>query len=292
MYTQMKVSIGILTHRSPVTLFNTFLSYQASGLLECTDDIFCIIQPSDKQDQEVECCNHFQVRAVVEKENGMMAWGIKRVFEEAKYENVLFLESDFRCLRQKETIQNLLSYALQVLETKEADVVRLRSLKKAGHPLQINHFKGNELSSPDHIRQLYVCTHYLEHPEDSFPDAISVVKRNPLIYRMSSKHCVYTNNPTLVTKEFFTQSILPYIQFGKHLEPEIDTDWATKYTHTIYITEGLFTHVRLDGHEGKNCWCCPRRYGGTSDISSCICCRGEHYDPKPFQESDISEALA
>jgi hypothetical protein len=283
----MNLSIGILTHRSPITLFNTLMSYQASGLLKQTDDVFCIIQPSDKQDQEVDCCNQFGVRPVVQQENGMMAWGIKQVFEEARNELVLFLECDFRCLTSPEKTKALLNYAVQVLQTKEADVVRLRSLKKAGHPLQIQHFQGNELASEDHKRQLYVCTHYLENPEVVFPDYISVVQRIPLVYKMTSKYCVYTNNPTLVSKEFFRQSILPYIQFGKHLEPEIDTDWANKYNHTIYITEGLFTHVRLDGHEGKNCWCCPTRYGGSSDISNCLCCKGTRYDPQAFDEGDL-----
>lgn len=283
----MNISIGILTHRSPITLFNTFLSYEASGLLKCTDDIFCIIQPSDKQDQEVECCNQFGVRPVVEKENGMMAWGIKRVFEEAKYDYVLFLEGDFRCLRSFEKTNALLKYSLDVLSKQEADVIRLRSLQKAGHPLQIQHFQGKELSSEDYKRQLYVCTHYLDHPDEVFPEYISLVQKDPRVYKMSSKHCVYTNNPTLISKDFYRQNILPYIQFGRHLEPEIDFDWANKFNHKIYITEGLFTHVRMDGHEGKNCWCCPTKYGGASDTSNCSCCKGMRYDPQSFDDGDM-----
>lgn len=283
----MKISIGILTHRSPVTLFNTFLSYKASGLLDCTDDIFCIIQPSDKQDQEVECCNQFQVRAVVETENGMMAGGIKRVFEEAKYENILFLESDFRCTTAKSITKDILEYAISVIHSKETDIVRLRSLVYPGHPIQAKSFIGKELIDDDHAGQLYLCTHYLAEPEKKFPEYISLVKENPRVYKMSSKHCVYTNNPTITSKAFFTKNIFPYIEVGKHLEPEIGIDWKHKFSHSIYITQGIFTHVRLDGHEGKGCWCCPMRYGGTSDISNCICCRGNRYDPQSFKESDI-----
>ena len=99
---------------------------------------------------------------------------------------------------------------------------------------------------------------------------------------MSSKHCVYTNNPTIISKSFFKSNILPYVEFGKHLEPEIDLDWKQKYDHRIYITQGIFTHARLDGHECKGCDCCPRRYGGVADTSDCICCEGKPMNPKPF----------
>ncbi len=287
----MNLSIGILTHRSPVTLYNTFLSYKASGLFDCIDDIFCVIQPSDKSHQELAVCSYFDVRSVIESENGMMAWGIKRIFEEANYDNVLFLESDFRCIVSKEIVKDMLGYAVKSISTKETDVIRLRSLKYPGHPIQAKSFIGKELLDSNNRRQLYLCTHYLREPEKQFPEHISVVKENPNVYKMSSKHCVYTNNPTIVSKSFYMKHILPYIQFGTHLEPEIELDWHTKYDHTIYITQGIFTHIRLDGHEGKNCWCCPVKYGGISDRSTCICCQDQIYNPKEFEETDIFDTL-
>jgi hypothetical protein len=287
----MNLSVGILTHRSPVTLYNTILSYKVSGLLDLVDDVFCVIQASDKSHQEAAVCSFFQVRAVLLPDNGMMAWGIKRVFEEAKHEAVLFLESDFRCLVSTQITKDMLSYALKTILSDEANIIRLRSLKYPGHPIQAKSFIGKETMDEDHLRQLYLCTHYLAEPEKTFPDYITLVHESPRVYKMSSKNCVYTNNPTMMTKRFYTNNILPYIQFGKHLEPEIDVDWNTKYDHTIYITQGIFTHVRLDGHEGKNCWCCPIQFGGESDISTCVCCRGETYNPKVFEESDLYEFL-
>jgi hypothetical protein len=218
-----------------------------------------------------------------------MAWGIKQVFEEAKYENILFLECDFRCYEKKNIVETYLNYAVSCIESKEADIVRLRSLKRPGHPIQALNFKGNELKSYDHLRQLYLCTHYLDEPQISFPGFISLVKyENPRVYKMSSQHCVYTNNPTITSKRFFNKNILPYVSFGKHLEPEIDSDWANKYDHKIYITSGLFTHVRMDGHEGKNCRCCPPKYGGICSISlECPCCIGQIYNPLPFEEDCV-----
>ena len=42
-----ELTIGILSYNSPKTLYNTLQSYKYSGLLEYTDDIICVIQPSD-----------------------------------------------------------------------------------------------------------------------------------------------------------------------------------------------------------------------------------------------------
>ena len=253
-------------------------------VISTKNDFFCIIQPSDKSFLEEEICYKFSVKPIVVPENGMMAWGIKKVFETACHENVLFLESDFRCLEPTDVVLECLTQSLKFLETRDADIVRLRSLKNPGHPIQALNLKGNELKNSDHIRQLYLCTHYLENPHKTFPEHIQLILDSPRVYKMSSSNCVYTNNPTITTKRFFYSEIFPYIKFGCHLEPEIDVDWATK-NHKIFITNGLFTHVRLDGHEGKNCSCCPVKYGGISDISLyCVCCKGTIYDPPFFKK--------
>jgi hypothetical protein len=287
----MNLSVGILTHRSPITLENTLVSYKESGLLDLVDDIYCIIQPSDKANQELCVCIYYGVRPVLEEKNGMMAWGIKRVFEEAKHEYVLFLESDFRSLYKKEIIKTMLDYAIHVLSNKEADVIKLRSLKRPGHPNQSRLFDGKETMDDDHLGQLYFCTNYLEEPEKKFPEYVSLVQDKPRVYKMSSKNCVYSNNPNITSKEFFKSNILPYVEFGKHLEPEIGIDWKRKYNHIIYIPQGIFAHVRLDGHEGKGCWCCPVEYGGVADTSNCICCEGKPMNPLPFSAEDLLEEL-
>jgi hypothetical protein len=284
----MNLSAGILTYRSPVTLKNTLLSYKANGLLEIIEDIFCIIQPSEKAEEEIAVCKDFNVRSILMESNGKMAWGVKRVFEEAKHENVLFLECDFRCLESRNTVKELLTQCIHFLETKAANVVRLRSLKNPGHPIQAILLKGNEFRNFETVRQLYLCTHYLEDPHRIFPEHVQLVQEAPRIYKMSSKNCCYTNNPTITTKAFYTKNILPYIHFGGHLEPEIGDDWADRNNHTILITAGLFTHIRMDGHEGLNCHCCPRKYGGVSDISNCCCCKGELFYPPPFVSNNLT----
>ena len=95
------LSIGILTHNSPITLKNTLMSYRDGGLFEYTDDIKCLIQPSPLSNIEISICNEFNITYILETENTMMAGGIKRLVNESKYNYFLFLESDFRCCKNK-----------------------------------------------------------------------------------------------------------------------------------------------------------------------------------------------
>jgi len=76
------LSIGILTHNSPITLKNTLESYKIGGLLDYTNDITCLIQPSNKSDEEIEICKTYGIGHINEKTNTMMAGAIKTLVEQ------------------------------------------------------------------------------------------------------------------------------------------------------------------------------------------------------------------
>ena len=91
------LTIGILTYNSPKTLMSSLLSYKTSGLLDFTDDIIVVIQPSDKKYEEYQICKEFSINKIIMNENNTkMAGAIDIIQTNAKYEYVLFLESDFR----------------------------------------------------------------------------------------------------------------------------------------------------------------------------------------------------
>jgi hypothetical protein len=96
------LTVGILTFNSPNTLYNALLSYKHSGILDLTDDIIVIIQPSDKNLEEKRICEKFLINKIILNENNTkMAGGIDLIQIEAKYEYVLFLECDFRATLKK-----------------------------------------------------------------------------------------------------------------------------------------------------------------------------------------------
>lgn len=289
------LSIGILTYNSPITLYNSLLSYKISGLFDYTDDIIVVIQPSNKFDEEENICKSFNINKIFKNnENTMMSGGINLIQEEAKYKYVLFLECDFRICYNKTKLFNLLDYSIKLLEEEKVNIVRLRSLKNPGHQIQHNLYKKSientnyenvETLNDDLLSQLYLVTHYIENPEIIFRDYITEINKFPLTYKMSSKNCCYTNNPHIISKDFYNNNIKKYTCNGKTLESEIDMDWSSQYDHKIAITEGCFTHIRMDGH--NNCTCCPIISGGISNICGWKCCENEIKCPKIFEETDL-----
>jgi len=282
------LSIGILTYNSPITFKNSLESYKIGGLLDYTDDIVCLIQPSDKSEQEVELCKKYNINYIKEINNTMMAGAIQKLVEQSKYENFLFLESDFRLHKNKSITKNLLDFGINCLANNEYDVIRLRNLKNPGHPIHWNLQKQQGINYNENT-ELYLCTHYLQNPHETYPEYIEKKHTNPLLYKIKSKNCVYTNNPTITSKSFYIKNIFPYIKSGCHLEPEIFNFWKNS-DFTIGITSGLFKHMRLDGHDNKSCYCCEIKYGGRSNNINCVCCIKPHIATE-FDKEQISDTL-
>jgi len=283
------ISIGILTYNSPLTLKNTLESYKVNGLLDYTDDIKCLIQPSNKSNEENKICEYYGIQTIIEKTNTMMAGGIKKLVEKSKYDYFLFLESDFRLYKNKDITNIVLNFGLNLLQQEDKfDVVRLRSLKNPGHPIHWNLQKQNGILYNENT-ELYLCTHYLENPHLTHPEYIKKISTNPIVYEIKSKNCVYTNNPNITSKKFYFDNIFPHIKDGSHLEPEIFSFWKQN-SFKIAITSGLFTHARIDGHDGKSCYCCESKFGGRSDNINCVCCTVP-YKSYEFDKSQICDTL-
>jgi len=287
------LSIGILTHNSPITLENSFKSYKLSGLFDFTDDIFCLIQPSEKSDEEILICNNYGIKYILENNNTMMAGAIIKIVNQAKYEYILFLECDFRSCKNKKITYEILNFSIDNLKNHNFDIIRLRNLKKPGHPIHWN-LQRDEGLNYDGNKQLYLCTHYLNNPHLVYPEYIKKVNDYQLLYEMNSKNCVYTNNANITSKKYYLSNILPYAIKNHHLEPELHNIWPS-FNTKIGITSGIFKHIRIDGHcylDGtkKLCYCCSSKYGGLSDNINCVCCILP-YQPKYFEESDLENYI-
>lgn len=292
------LSIGILSHNSPITLKNTLSSYKHFGLLNFTDDIFCVLQPSEKVNEEIHVCDNFGVKYFLENTNTWMQGGIRRVFNESKYEIVLFTENDFR-IHTNINIENILISSVNWLRNSVVDLIRIRNLKNPGHPLQLPLSLYNDIVDGsfnrinEYTTNIHYWTHYLENPEKILSNYIKKINDNPKLFLMSSKHCGYTNNCYITTKNFFYDNLSSYATAeNPHFEPSVDKIWHQN-DFKIGITDGFLTHVRMDGH--NNCWCCHTNCGGTSNQTKCQCCYGNYIDDLSFKIDengiDISKYL-
>jgi len=241
------ISIGILTFFAPQTLDYTLTTYKKSGLLDLTDDVFVIIQNSIKQKEELAICEKYKIRSICLIDNGRMASGFKAIFENAKYDIILFLENDFVNYNDSNYTKTFLINADHFISTGEADIVRARSRTNPGDPnyayIHLKNICPKDFNENSHLSE---CIYWEKYPNLIYSDKIVLI--NPLIeqddwFKSSSKYCNYTNNPFLCTKDFFKCAILPYIEFGKDIEPELASIWRSKNYCCVY-GPGLFTHDR------------------------------------------------
>jgi hypothetical protein len=245
------ISIGILSHFAPKTLNHTLETYKISGLLDITDDIFCIIQKSTRQEKEIEVCKNFGIRYIAMPDNGMMASGFKAIYENAKYELILFLENDFCTFCSIEDIKNYINNAIYYISSGKADIIRGRSRANPGKPnfaLGLQTIPATEFVNHTHLSE---CMYWIQEPEKTYPTKISridPIQPGQNWYITTTQSCNYTNNPFICSKEFFKNAIYPYLEFGSNIESKI-TDLWSKNEYKCIFGFGIFTHYRsFDGH--------------------------------------------
>ncbi|QDP85541.1 hypothetical protein FNJ88_08200 [Chryseobacterium sp. SNU WT5] len=246
---KLPISICILSWNNVKTLENTLKSYQKFGLLEMSEDIVVLFQEASEKD--VKLAETYQLKTIILKENIGIGKAIKILAENAKFENILFLENDWQLIENENTTFHQLKIGLDFLN-KKYDVVRYRSRKKPGYPLHSLKHKGNEL---DYFDDWHNCTspHLLESlhwldPAKEFPDKI---QKDGNFFVTTSRWANWTNNPFLVKKSFLLDKILSFAGESVYFERNI-AEWWTKQNFKIAQGEGLFMHNDLAKYPKKN----------------------------------------
>ena len=247
------ISVGILSHFAPETLRFTLFTYMNAGLFDCSDDIFVVIQKSDRQEEERQVCESVGVRAVCLPDNDMMGSGFKAIYENARHEFIMFLENDFVAYTSREETRDFFINTVDFL-LKGVDLVRARSRANPGQPNyaydSMHNKPRSELVNSTHLSE---SIFWEEHPHEVYPTCISkldCISGSKEWYKSSSKFCNYTNNPYACSKTFFKNAVLPYTMMGgtNNIEDFLTPIWA-KEDYTCAFGPGLFTHDRrYDGH--------------------------------------------
>lgn len=283
------ISAGILTHYAPKTLDDTLKTYKKSGLFDLIDDVFVVIQKSDRQMEEKDVCEKYELRYVLMSENGKMGGGFRGIYDHAKHNVLLPLENDWHIYFKAADVKSFLQNAMYFLLETDCDIVRGRSRERPGLPNMAHewYIKDPVNYRKNHARFLCESFFWELEPENKYSDVISRI--TPLIgtpadepaatsyfpsraaafsknmkvqeasgirsdawYASSSQYCNYTNNPYLCTRQFFRKAILPSAVPGSYIEGSIDKSWA-KADYTCVFGPGLFTHNRpYDGHNFKD----------------------------------------
>jgi len=248
---KINISLGLLSYNAPDTLKQTLQTYKDSGLLEISNDVFAVLQKSDKQNEEAKVCENYNIRFIKMPDNGKMASGFKAIYENANNDIVVFLENDFVNYATKQESINFFKNSIDFIENQNIDLIRARNRKNAGEPNNgipmFKHIPQDEFKNNVYLSE---CIYWIDDPEIIYPDKISRIK--PLIgddkwYFSSSKSCNWTNNAFVTSKQFFKKAVLPHLSGSDNIEDSFTSIWAQQDYKCIF-GPGLFTHYRLDGH--------------------------------------------
>lgn len=237
-----KFSIGILSWKSRQTLENTLASYEKNGLLTLTNDITIIFQEVSNEDRDL--ANKYSLSYIGLEKNVGIGKAFMILAENAKNENIIFLEHDWELIENLHITSQRISSGISFLNA-GYKAIRLRHRINPGVPLfSLPAYKGRELehydSNIDMISpHLIESIHWLEEPDKMFPDKIQKINGH---FLTNSRWSNWTNNPCLYKRKFYIDTVKTFLNDqDKLLEPVISHWWA-RQDFRIAWGEGLFKH--------------------------------------------------
>lgn len=242
---KLPVSIGILSWQSDRSLRNSLESYKRNGLFKITDDITILFQ--EARDEDKELAKEYNVPYIALDNNVGIGKAFVMLSEQAIYENVLLLEEDWELTENYIVTRNAIKSSIKMLDN-NTSVVRLRHRRNPGAPLfSQEYYQGRELdqyhediglSSP----LLFDCIHWVENPHIDF---FGMISSENGFFTASSRWASWTNNPCLFKRQFYIDTVTPFMNKGLLLEPDILPWWA-RQKYKVAACEGLFTHNDID----------------------------------------------
>ncbi len=134
--------------------------------------------------------------------------------------------------------------ALGLIAGGSVDVMRLRSRRRPGWPLNTVIARGRER---DHPSWLLESAYWTLRPDKRFPGEIRrIFTSKEHWYLARSANAAWTNNPHMARSEFLRSVAERSGRKGAELEPEVNSWWGDSDL-TVGQGRGLFTHERVDG---------------------------------------------
>jgi len=242
---KLPISIGILAWKSGQTLVNTLHSYFEREFLHQINDVCILFQEVSEQDKNI--AENFGIPYIGMEENIGIGQGFIKLTEQAKTDNVLILEHDWKLIEDKEITRVRLKSGVDMLN-KGYSCIRYRHRANPGHPHFSFQYQGRELDYYD--KELEATSPHLldsvhwTNPAEKFGDKI---QKEGEYFVSTSRWGNWTNNPCLYKKDFYLETVSQFAGEGIALEGNISKWWAQQ-TYKVAHGEGLFSHK----DEGKH----------------------------------------
>ena len=128
---KLPLSIGILSWKSGQTLVNTLQTYFDREFLHQVNDVCILFQEVSEQDKQI--AEHFNIPYIAKDSNIGIGKGFIELTEQAKTDNVLILEHDWKLIESKETTSKRLKSGIDLLNN-GFSAVRYRHRIDPGNP--------------------------------------------------------------------------------------------------------------------------------------------------------------
>jgi len=239
---KLPISVGILSWNAPQTLVETLTTYFQREFLHNVNDVCILFNEVSESDKQI--AEHFGIPYIGKETNIGIGKGFLELTQQAKTDNVLILENDWHLIEDLSTTLDRLQSGLTLLD-KGFDVIRYRHRKEPGFPHFSFQYQGRELTYYDDWHEctsphLLDSLHWLD-PSEQFPQYI---QKEDEYFITTSRYGNWTNNPCLYKKDFYLNTIQPFMGEGIDLERKI-AYWWPRQSFKVAHGEGLFKHLDI-----------------------------------------------
>jgi hypothetical protein len=278
---KVPVSVGILSYRAPKTIAATLDAYAKHNFLDIFSEVKLFFQCVS--DEDIQIAEKHKLEWCGRADNIGIQNGMRWVVENLNSEYILYLENDCPLVVDATTAEFEINRAVKYLASGQIDVMRLRSRFTPGEQFA-DVRKYTTVHTPSEIDERFVQTDevqishqpewrrflkrffypsygirmmgrslYIEKgPERLFPKY--VWKTDDGMYIVDSKVINWTNQSILTTKEFFLQMLdhadrhprSRTVNGFQDMEKPLNGRWWRQQHFKIGVSDGLFTHKRLD----------------------------------------------
>jgi len=280
---KLPISLGMLSYKGPKTVDATLKSYAQAGFLDLFQEAKVFFQSYTEEDKRIADQNG--IEHVGRIDNVGIQYGTRWVAENLTSDYILYVEMDNPLIVNAEKARAELEKGLALLKAGQVHALRYRSRFFPGEqfgdvrkyttvysPEEVDpRFSPTEevfisdcsefsrflkrTFRPFYARKIIGRSLYVEkNPELRFPKYIQ--KTDQGIYIVDSAVINWTSQSFLTTRKFLLNLLdwgdahLPSKKRFNHgfptLEPQLNRSWWRRQHFKIGVTEGIFTHERID----------------------------------------------
>jgi hypothetical protein len=208
------ISIGYLSWKRNKILNQTLNSHNNNGLFNIVPKQNRIIFFQELSNEDIDDANKFNCNYIGNSLNIGILNGFIKLVESCKTEYFIFCENDWVLIEKENTTRKIIEDCIQLLNSNNVDIVKLRSRKKPGNPLYSKPKIVNEWLSQncDGFPYKLESLSWLDEPNKIYNNLLDEYDGNYKWYITTLKHQSWSNNVFICKTNYLNNIILPLLK--------------------------------------------------------------------------------